>query len=255
MLALLLLGPPGLSATWEDADWNSQVRSLTNKVRAYELRVKSMQELLTRDPEKTFPLLVSLLKDRTEGAPLRYLAAEKMVEADRRQALDTFQKILDNRKEDPFARRSSFTQLLRLLNQDQTRKKIETTVDDPSEDPAIRQYALSLYSEGRQDKKIEKLRSFARSKQETLSLRTNALFLLESLGDLDFVRSMIHQSLNNRMEPEELRKNGAVMAERINDSDSIPLLEKIAHHPQESSTLKQLAASLLKQMRGKEKTG
>ena len=232
----------------ESGDYLSKVSSLTNKVRAYDLRAQSMEELVQTYPNKAFPLLLSLLKDPEEETALRYLAAQKLTEINLERAAGALREILNDRSSgDPLARRMALAELAATRPGDM-RQLIRNFLEDRSEDAAIRQYALGLYGNSDEKDKIQKLRGWVQSKEETLAMRTNALFLLESLGDLDFVRSSVHGFLSDRKEPEDLRKNCVVIAERINDRDSIPLLARIAKDSSESSVLRQLATSTLGRM-------
>lgn len=231
----------------ESGDYLSKVSSLTNKVRAYDLRAQSMEELVQTYPNKAFPLLLSLLKDPEEETALRYLAAQKLTGINLERAAGALREILNDRSRDPLARRMALAELAATRPGDM-RQLIRNFLEDRSEDAAIRQYALGLYGNSDEKDKIQKLRGWVQSKEETLAMRTNALFLLESLGDLDFVRSSVHGFLSDRKESEDLRKNCVVIAERINDRGSIPLLARIAKDSSESSVLRQLAASTLERM-------
>ena len=228
----------------DKADFELKRSSFVNRVRAYPLRVQSMEEMVSAYPHETFPLLISLFKDSRETPALRYLAAQKLEQIDEGKSVRLFREILENRKEDVFARRASLAELVRL-NEKSVKEFIREIIDDKTEDPALRQYALAIYSEWDERGKLEKLRNFVRSKQEPLNMRANALFLLESLQDTEFVRSTVRQFLKDRNESEELRKNCIVMAERLKDSDSLTLLRQIAQDPGEPVLLRELSKATL----------
>ncbi len=232
-------------AETQDADFNLEMSSLMNQTRAYELRAKSLDRLVSRYPDKTFPILTSFITDSSENASLRYLAADKLRISSEAQLI--FLKILDDPKQDVLARRIALAQLVQI-NKPPLRKKVLEILDRPKEDPAIRQYALAVFSGWPEKDKIERLRNFVQSSGEFLNMRTNALFLLESLGDLDFVRLQVHQFLSDQKAPEELRKNCIVMTERLKDEKFVPLLMRIAGDSHESSSLRQLAGATLTRM-------
>ncbi len=228
----------------EDPNFNLQLTALTNKVRDYNLRVKAMNELVVLDSNRAFPVLASILKDSTDNQPIRYLAAQKLVQINHTLAINSLQKILDNQKEDTFARRTAMAQLIAASESDM-RHRILDILNDPTEDPAMRQYALGIFSQWEDPRKVAKLRNFVVSKTETLSMRTNALFTLESIKDLDFVSHSIHQFLNDKNEDEDLRKNCVIIAQRINDDGSVPIMAIIAKDKHEPSSLRQLAIMTL----------
>lgn len=240
LLIFLTCAPVWADQNIEDADFALQMNSLTDRVRAQELRIQSMDALVRTYPHRTFPALVSLMVDPQEAPSIRYLAADKLRQVNQRSAAQTFLEILDDRRQDDFARRTALAQLV-IVNQPPLRQRVVEILDNSREDPALRQYALGIYSSWDEKGKIERLRSFATSNREPLNMKTNALFLLESLQDFNFVRSQIHKLLVDREQSEELRKNSIVMAERMKDQDAIPLLARIAQDAREPSSLRQLA--------------
>ena len=243
-LSLFASPSPAKAAAGDNPDYEMESNSLTNKVRSYDLRVKSMETLVSNYPDKVFPILVNLLKDPQEKPAFRYLAAERLQRVNPARAGKVFRDFLENRTEDPFARRTAISQLV-SLKEGYIKQKIRDILDDPREDPAIRQYALAIYSDWNEKGKIEKLRGFVRSPRETLSLRTNALFLLESLGDSEFVLESIRRILNDKTEPEELRRNSIIMAQRMNNPEILTLLKKMAQDGRESARLREFAKASL----------
>lgn len=224
----------------DDTDLDLKIRSLTNRARAYHLRVEAMEGLVSDNPEKAFPLLVTLLKDSKEVPSLRYLAAQNLSRIDHSKAAETFNKLLNDRRQDSFTRRTALAEWAQLapvnLNQ-----RVDECLDDLSEDTGVRQYCLVLLSQSKKIGKLEKIRTLVHSKQETLSIRMNALFELERLEDLDFVLGVVRQFLADQGVPEELRRNCVLLALRLKDAPSIALLEKIAHNPQEPERLRKTA--------------
>jgi len=205
-----------------------------------------MEELVAHHPQKVFSLLLSLLKRPDEDPALRHLAAERLSQIDAARARKAFTELLDQRSEDPFARRAAMVQLAAQDQEDlRLKQRIRQILDDRTEDAAIRQYVLSLYSGWNEAGKIEKLRNFVRSKQETLSMRANAFTQLEHLEDTEFLLASARKFLNDRSEPEELRKQSLLVAQRSGDRELSAILKKIAQDWQESPGFRQQAESLL----------
>lgn len=228
----------------DDSDLDLKIRSLSNRVRAYALRAKSMEELVSEYPEEAFPLLVKLLRDSGEAPPLRSLAAQNLSRIDRTRALKIFDDLFEDHQQDSFARRAAFAEWAQLgpVN---LRQRLRDCLEDWGEDAAIRQYCLALFSRSEEKGKLEKIRMLVRSKQETLSMRTNALFELERLGDLDFVLAAVRQFLDDRGAPEALRENCVLLIGRHKDPSSIALLARIAQDHQESERLRKIAEAIL----------
>lgn len=227
-----------------EEDFQLSLRALTDKVRAYDLRLKAMNQLVLTEPTRTFPILVDLVKDSQDVESLRYEAAQMMVQINSLESANVFNEIFADRRENSFARRISISQLT-AMDEPRVKQKINDILEDEREDPAIRQYALGVFGKMNQPGKISKLRGFVNSKVETLSLRNNSLFILESLGDKEFVALAIESILKNRTDPEELRKNSLVMSERMGNEEFLPLITAIALNSQESSSIRQLALSIL----------
>lgn len=234
----LLPSTMGFSEEIRNPELNSLLNSLTNRARALSLRTQSLEELVKKYPDQTFPLLVNILKDPIEVTSFRYLAGQKLVEINQMRAVQTLREILNDAAENPFARRTAIALLIAAKDESMT-ERIRQIVSNPREDPAVRQYALGLFAESDQSGKIERLRTLATSKNEALNIRTNALFLLESLQDLDFVKSSVHRFLNDENEPKELRKNILVIVERLEDQECLPILIGIAKDGRESPKFRQ----------------
>ncbi len=229
----------------EDQDLDLGLRSLTNKVRAYDLRVQSLEDLSSHYPDQTFPVLVSLFKDPEESPSLRYLAAQKMGILNKTKTEKVFKEILQTRGEESFARKAALAELVHL-NETGVKSIIREAIDNKNEDAAIRQYSLAVYSQWQEQGTLEKLRKIVGTKQETLSMRNNALFLLESLEDDDFVRTSVRQLLRDPSEPEELRRNCILIAQRLKDTEALHILNVLFQDPRESFRLRELAKTTYK---------
>jgi|GEM_PF-1779372 len=225
----------------------ARINGLTNRVRAYELRVKAINELMIEYPEKVFPIFISIIRDPLEQEAMRSLAAQKISELNPIQATAVFRQILSSRSEDTFSRRIAMTQLW-FLDPGSMKPMIHDAMANRNEDAAIRQYALGLYGNSEEIGKIANLRRYVRTKSETLSMRNNSLFILEKLGDADFVRTEARTILDDVSEPEELRKNCVLIAERLADYDSIPIMLKIAVNKNAASRLRRFVLVALGHM-------
>lgn len=228
----------------EAVDFETGIKSLTNKIRAHHLRVESMEALSVHHPDKLFPILVSILQDTEETPPLRVLAAHKLYEINPPKAEKLFLLLLEDPKGKSFVRKAAFAELA-TQNAAKVKSFIRKAMDDRNEDPAVRQYALALYSQQEGEGRLEKLRKMVGARDETLSIRSNALFLLESLEDDDFVRRSIRLFLRDQREPEELRSNCMIIAQRLADEESFEILKRIAADSSESLRLRELAKTVV----------
>lgn len=250
LLCLLFYGTPGSAGSAEfesESDFQMKAKGLTDRARSYALRAKALKDLSVQYPEQVSSILIGILKDPIDSEPLRYLAAQTLAEIRPLEAAAEFEQIFRNRREDVFARRIAFGQLM-VLRQDKMRGAIVRIIEDMTEDPSIRQYALGLYGNWDLPGKVERLRRFVRSKSESLSMRQNALFILESLKDEPFVHDMLREILTTQEDPEEMRKNSVIIVERAGYEDLIPLLVRIACSRLETSSLRQIALSSLGRM-------
>jgi len=203
------------SAEAGSRDFDAKQQSLMNRTRAYELRLQDMHEMAGLDPDRTFALLVSIIKDPEDNLPIKYEAAHQLFELNSIRAKTLFQDLLETREADPVARRIALEGLFDGKSGPWP-EKFGKILADPGEDPAIRQYLLGRYARDSQDpSKLNRLREFASSKSETPGFRMNALFWLEDLQDNDFVNEQTHKILNDPKENVELRKNATLIAGRM----------------------------------------
>lgn len=226
----------------EDSD--PEVRSVTNKTRDIQLRIKSIEALLVNDRGKAVPLLIDILKGNDEEPFFRYLAAEKLAIADRSRAKLFFEDCLNDREADPFVRKAAVAQLA-VIDRALLNKKIPAFLANSGEDPDIRQYVLALYAQAGGDKIVFKLREFVLNENEVLNMRMNALYQLESLGDLEFVGQNTLKFIRAKQAPLDLRKNAVLIAEKLEDPKTFSPMVDVAVDRSEPFILREMVLSSL----------
>jgi len=233
----------GFGVSSPDAwDEEAQVTLLTNRMGHVDFRLQSIEALAAINPERLMKLLVNIVKEPMEEPWFRYRAAERMVRLDKKEAKRIFEEWLDNRKMDGFVRKSAITQLAICDKVDLKLKKIIPKIlADATEDPSIRQFALSLYVTAHGKKALPQLREIALNKREPVPMRADALSELEFLEDSEFVRETLRQNLKSRTEPEDLRKTCLDIVGNMKDQGALSLLFDIAADKDESPALRKLA--------------
>ncbi|HNV86075.1 MAG TPA: HEAT repeat domain-containing protein [Candidatus Omnitrophota bacterium] len=230
-----------------ESDFERERDSFLNKARQEDLRIQAIDRMAETDSYKLFPLLIDALNDGENSIFFRSTVAEKLVELNSMRAKGVFENFLADPNADSVARRIAVFQLSEI-NDSSFRNNMVRILNDTGEDAAIRQYVLGVYAREKTPQKLLKVREIARNPTETLGMRMNAMSILETWGDLDFLKPLLRGFIRTRQTPEELRKYSVATAKRLWDQEAVTIMLDAAMDPYNSPDFRRLVLAVLEEM-------